>query len=146
MPLNTMSIGRLEVEPMFRVVCMSLAALAFVGCPANTPTPDPTGNLTEASMNFDSDGVAPFLTRLGSLAEGLSEPDLRELTSQIIALPIGSERSWEFVVRHDESEVPLRVHAVMDDNEAPDLYFYTSPQLATAIQAELLEFAESRGM
>jgi hypothetical protein len=97
-------------------------------------------------MNFDLDGVGPFLSRLTTMIEGFGDAEVRQLSQDIAAIPIESERSWDFMVQYQGAEVPLRVRAFMDDIDAPDLYFFTSPELAGAIQRELLAFAELQGM
>jgi hypothetical protein len=97
-------------------------------------------------MNFDLDGVGPFLSRLTTLVEGFGDGEVRQLSEGIAAIPVESERTWDFMVRYQGAEVPLQVRAFMDDIDAPDLYFFSSPELAGAIQRELTAYAESLGM
>jgi len=104
------------------------------------------GELHEASMNLDLEGVQPFLQRVGSLVEGFSSDQIQTLAGEIGALPIEAERDWAFTVRYRGAEVPLQVHALMDDTDAPDLAFFTTRELAAEIQREMTAFAEEAGI
>lgn len=42
--------------------------------------------------------------------------------------------------------MPLRLVIFMDDVDAPDLYFFTHPELAADIEEELHQFWDERGM
>jgi hypothetical protein len=100
--------------------------------------------LDEASMNFDAEEVGPFLGRLTSKVPILPAFDCDRLAREIAAVPVARVGRWTFDVVYDERHVPLEVRAAMEDFNAPDVYFYTVPELAERIQAEMRAFAESR--
>ena len=101
--------------------------------------------LAEASMNFDSADVRPFLERIARTLHVFSPADVDRLSQEITALPVDGEREWQFEVDHEGSKVPLRIRAAMDDVDAPDVYFFTVPALAESLQKELKAFADERG-
>ncbi|WP_435013445.1 hypothetical protein [Xanthomonas arboricola] len=125
-----------------------VAAFAFLlfasgaACSASTPTVDVSG-LSEASMNFDQDGVGPFLHELSSSVSTNLDPDA--LTNAIDALPVETSGNWEFSVNLNGKHERLVVVAFKDDVDAPDLAFYTSPELATKLQRHLESFAQAQG-
>jgi hypothetical protein len=136
------------MQPLVKTLAALVAVLGLsIACSSGEPSGEAdVSGLTEASMNFDLDWVGPFLSRLTTLVEGFGDAEVRQLSESIAEIPVESERSWDFMVRYQGAEVPLRVRAFMDDIDAPDLYFFTSPQLASAIQRELRTYAESLGM
>jgi hypothetical protein len=100
--------------------------------------------LGEASMNFDSEEVGPFLGRLTSKFPILPSCDCDRLAREIAAVPVARVGRWHFDVVYDERAVPLEVRAAMEDFNAPDVYFFTVPELADRIQAEMFAFADQR--
>jgi hypothetical protein len=127
----------------------SWLVLSLVGC-TNTSTTtvgtrEANVELKEASMNFDLSDVQPFLQRLTQKLQLLTMEDIDRLSREIAAVPVEEERRWQFDVMHEGKTVPLKIRAFMDDVEAPDIFFFTVPGLADAIQAELISFAEDQG-
>ena len=119
-----------------------LLSASGAACSAPTPPIDVSG-LTEASMNFDQEGVGPFLHELSdSLVSNL---DAGALTKAIDSLPVEQTGNWEFFVNSDGHTERLVVVAFKDDIDAPDLAFYTSPELAAKIQIQLESFAQAQG-
>src|SRR5579862_7411843 len=100
--------------------------------------------LEEASMNFDCEEVGPFLGRLTSKFPILPPCDCDRLVREIAAVPVARVGKWHFDVTYDQRSVPLEVRAAMEDFNAPDVYFFTVPELADRIQAEMRAFADSR--
>jgi hypothetical protein len=100
--------------------------------------------LEEASMNFDAEEVGPFLGRLTSKLPILPPYDCERLAREIAAVPVTRVGRWTFDVVYDQRHVPLEVRAAMENFNAPDVYFYTVPELADQIQAEMRLFASAR--
>jgi hypothetical protein len=100
--------------------------------------------LEEASMNFDPEEVRPFLERLTSKLPILQPTDIDRLSREIAAVPVARVGRWRFDVIYNERNVPLEVRAVMEDVDAPDVYFFTASELADEIQAEMRAFADAR--
>ncbi|MBV6861860.1 hypothetical protein, partial [Xanthomonas euvesicatoria] len=95
------------------------------------------------SMNFDQEGIRPFLHELSSsIASNL---DADALTEAIATLPVEQTGNWEFSVNSDGQTERLVIVAFKDDIDAPDLSFYTSPGLAAKIQRQLESFAQVQG-
>jgi hypothetical protein len=100
--------------------------------------------LEEASMNFDSGEVRPFLERLTSKLRILQSNDIDRLAREIAIVPVSRVGRWTFDVVYKQRDVPLEVRAAMEDVDAPDVYFFTAPDLADQIQAEMRAFADAR--
>jgi hypothetical protein len=100
--------------------------------------------LVEASMNFEGPNVRPFLERLERKLHALSPADVDRLSREIAAVPVDEEREWQFDVTHEGQNVPFRIRVAMDDIDALDMYFFTVPALAAAVEKELRAFADER--
>lgn len=96
---------------------------------------------SEASMNFDQEDVRSFLGRVGGVVDGLPEGRVDRIAAEIAETPLDVTRQWEHVVDFRGVETTLVLHAFMDDVAAPDLHFFTSPELAGAIQELMEQFA-----
>ena len=97
-------------------------------------------------MNFDQEGVGPFLAELsGSFTSGLGPSQAKQLAQSIDALPVEQTGSWEYEVVANGKAERLVVVAFKDDVDAPDLAFYASPELSARIQEQLKSFAEAQG-
>ncbi len=97
-------------------------------------------------MNFDQEGVGPFLTDLSkSISSGFDSRDVVKLTRAIDSLPVEQTGNWEYMVTASGKPERLVVVAFKDDADAPDLAFYTSPALAADIQQRLQSFAAAQG-
>lgn len=101
----------------------------------------PSG-LLEASMNFDSPRVGPFLKRVAGLVSGFGARESAQVTQLLTELEVGEERELRFEVKHAGQMVPFHIGVFMDDVDAPDLYFFTVPQLAAEIDELMKDFCE----
>ena len=99
----------------------------------------------EASMNFDTAQVRPFLARLK--AKLLPDLDVDKLARFISATQVEQERATRITVHIDGRAEAIEVRVFMDDIDAPDLAFRTaSPELAEAIDRQMEAFAEEQGI
>jgi hypothetical protein len=99
----------------------------------------------EASMNFDLENVAPFLTRI-NIRYNLNLP-VDELVKMTHQTKIESEQSRTIQVTFNGLQTQLEYRVFMDDIDAPDLYFFTpSKDLAEAIEDQLEAFADELGI
>jgi len=103
--------------------------------------------LHEASMNFDLDTLRAFLPRVERLVEsGFGLLEAGQVMNLAETLDVGAEGQLEFQVVYRGQWVRIRVQVVMDDIEAPDVYFFTSEDLANAIGDEMIAFGEDLGV
>ena len=122
-----------------------LLSISGASCAQSTPPIDVT-DLTEASMNFDQEGVGPFLGSLSqSFSSGFSADQADKLAAAIDSLPVEQTGNWEYNVTVNGRTERLVVVAFKDDIDAPDLAFYSSPGLAARIQKQLASFAQAQG-
>ncbi|MEJ1097010.1 MULTISPECIES: hypothetical protein [unclassified Pseudoxanthomonas] len=97
-------------------------------------------------MNFDQEGVGPFLAELSrSFTSGLDASQADILAQSIDSLPVGQTGNWEYKVVANGKTERLVIVAFQDDVDAPDLAFYSSPELAARIQDQLESFAQAQG-
>jgi hypothetical protein len=127
------------------MVWLGIGSLFDLSCSVEPRSDVSLGELSEASTNLEVEGVAPLLQRVARLVEGLSRSEVQSLAREIAALPIEAEREWNFKVRYRGGDVALRVVAFMDDVDAPDLAFFTTAELAAAIQREMRAYSQERG-
>jgi hypothetical protein len=107
----------------------------------------PRCDLREFSANFDSDMVRPFLMRIGPFIEfGFGEGQIEQVCQLVATLKHDEERTVEFPIRHAGEDATLGVHVVMDDTDAPDVYFFSPPGLHQQIEAEFRRFSERQGI
>jgi hypothetical protein len=136
-----------NVRPMTRFLAALILLLSISGASRaqDSQTIDITG-LSEASMNFDQEGVGPFLHELSrSFTSGLDPAQAEQLTDSIDALAIEQTGSWEFKVVANGKTERLVIVAFKDDVDAPDLAFYSSPELSARIDEQLEFFARAQG-
>lgn len=108
--------------------------------PGKRVAKEPRGDLSEASMNFDSDSVELFLQQVSVLVSGFGSSEVAEVVRTIDELDVDEERELRFQVDHEGRLVPLRICVFMDDIDAPDLYFFTTSALAEEIGHLLAAF------
>lgn len=104
-------------------------------------------NLTEASMNFDLENVQPFLVRMAKHIEsGFTGTEIRAIAEFVADTGVQDEREITLSVVVDGHSTPLVIRAFMDDIDAPDLYFFTTADLAAKIDSEFEAFCEELGI
>jgi hypothetical protein len=103
----------------------------------------PSG-LSEASMNFDSTQVGPFLKRVTELVSHFGTREIAQVTGLLHELEVGEERELRFEVKHAGQTVPLLIGVFMDDVDTPDLYLFTVPQLAVQLEELMRDFCEEQ--
>ena len=101
----------------------------------------------EASMNFDLETVEPFLNRLVHIFDsGINAAKVKEMTEFTKATPVESQNNMDIEVVYKGKETLLKYGVFMDDIDAPDLYFFTSKELAEEIQNEMSKYADELGI
>ena len=99
----------------------------------------------EASMNLDLPNVRPLLLELNSDLE--LDLEVEEIVSFVRSVPMEEERDTRIKANFGGAQHTLTLNVYMDDNESPDIYFFTENEsLAQAIQQQMVAFAESRGL
>jgi hypothetical protein len=128
----------------FRALLFSV--LAVVGCTAATQPID-TAGLSEASMNLDQEHVGPLLTQISRLfPAGFTQDAAAKVSDNVDGLWVGQSGNWEFSVTFNGQPARLVIAAHKDDSDAPDLYFFSSPDVAAQINKELAAFSETYGI
>lgn len=127
-----------------RLAGVLVGALAAIGC-GGWGGADLSG-LTEASANFDLQNVEPFLLRVAAQVDGLGTEEVNVLVREVSAMSPDAEESWAFEVVYQGVVTPLHIRVFMDDVDAPDVYFFTSPELAEAINKQMTAYFEELGI
>ena len=129
----------------FIATLVLLLSASGMSCAQQAPPIDVSG-LSEASMNFDQEGVGPFLAELSrSFTSGLEPSQAGSLAQSIASLPVDQTGNWEYTVVANGKTERLVIVAFKDDIDAPDLAFYSSSELAARIQERLESFAQAQG-
>lgn len=99
----------------------------------------------EASMGFDLENVAPFLSDLEAKYKfGIEVNKLAEFTASV---QVEEEKSIIIEISDSGRNSKMEFRVFMDDVEAPDIYmFFDSPQLSEAVGNYMLSWAEEHGM
>ena len=126
-----------------------LLLLLLATCVASSPDDGQENAISydrEASMNFDLEDLVPFLLRVSQKLDGFSTADAERIGKAVASMEVGTEREWPFEVMEAGAEVPLRVRVLLDDNDAPDAFFFSSAGVAQLINGEMRAFAEEWGI
>lgn len=120
--------------------------LILIGCFSEDSEKSPNTTLEEASMAFDSEHVEPFLKKISPFFDsGFSEEQITKIVMEMKKLKIGRETELRFKPTYKGNPTTLKVGIFMDDVDAPDLYFYSTPELAEWLQNELESYGEEIG-
>jgi len=93
-------------------------------------------------MNFDSENVRPFLETLNANAAGtIDESALASVDRALNTMSVDDTRD---VLLNADTGLALQIF--MDDIQAPDLYFFGSPETITYIEKIFFAFAAALGI
>lgn len=139
-----------EVREMRKcIACLTVSFLLVLAlapqCRAQSPrVPVAESGEQEASSGFDSEDVEPVLLRVSSLVKsGFSPAQAKELATRIVRTPVGSEMSAAYEVTVGTTRARIRIVAIMRDYAAPDVYFFSIPALAQAIDGQITAYMAS---
>jgi hypothetical protein len=108
---------------------------------------DVSTDLQESSMNFDMKNLRPFLVRLSHIVQaGFSESEIETVISLAMKLKVDQQNDFTFDIKYNDKSTKLKISILLDDIDAPDVYFYSCPELANAINNEMVKFAEELGI
>ena len=101
---------------------------------------------SETSANFDLEDVRPVPMRIsGVVQRGFGEAEVEQVAAGIAAQPVEAERADEFAVSFEGTPGTLRIVAVMDDGDAPDLSFSAPAALVQRIDSLIGAYLTERG-
>ena len=104
----------------------------------------------EASINLDASDLEPVMHRVRALCEqGISDERIKEVVSVPADFArefVDDSTQWTLDVVCGGQTAQLRIEVVMDDIDAPDIYFYSDNEKVTnAIQETLIAYMEEQG-
>ena len=98
-------------------------------------------------MNLDQEHVGPLLNQISALfPAGFTLDAAAKVTDQVDGLWAGQSGNWEFSVTFNGQPARLVIAAYKDDSDAPDLYFFSTTDVAAQINKELAAFSEAQGI
>ena len=101
----------------------------------------------ESSTGFDLEHVRPFLKRISLLIEsGFGETQIDRVCQLAEKMEVDATEELEFPIRFGGKDTFMRITIFMDDVESPDVYFFSPPDLAAKIDAEMESFFEELGI
>jgi hypothetical protein len=140
------------------LVLLSLLAVAGGGCApgdddvaATMAREQEAGNpgvdgLAEASTNFAQSDITPFLTRISRhFSSGLDAQAIARLDAAVAAVPYEQTQRWEIDVVHEGRPERIVFAAYKDDALSPDVYFFTTPEIAAKISQDMEDYATGIG-
>ena len=93
---------------------------------------------SETSMNFDGEEVGPFLVRLAEHPRFALPRDFASaITEALPELALDETRRWRIDGDFDARAMRLEIQIFMDDVNAPDLSFHSSPEVIAEIDKAL---------
>lgn len=116
-----------------------LSILVVVGC-TGTTQPIDTAGLAEASKSLNHVHVRPVLSGVSKLfSTGFTIDDAAKVSDQIDRLRLRQSSIWEFsVTSHSGRPARLVIAAYKSNLDAPELYFYSSPEVVDQIAYKLV--------
>jgi len=95
----------------------------------------------EASTNLDLANLAPLLKSVQQLIQsGFGDADVAQTVTTVRSMPVGQTKEMKFKTVFREKETTLRLQVKRDDVDSVDIWFLTSPELATEIQKTMKSF------
>ncbi len=91
-------------------------------------------NLEEVSGNFDFHELPVVLKHISKVVGGLGGPQVENAEAQVALMKPDEEIAIGLEVIFQGDRVPLQVRAFLDDQDAPEVAFFTSPRLARTIR------------
>lgn len=101
---------------------------------------------SEASMNFDAEEVAPFLTQLTNNPRFTFPANLAaEIGGSLPNIEVDDTKRWSITCGFDGGDIAMEIEVFMDDIDAPDLYFFSTQDAVSELDRELVAFSEATG-
>ena len=131
-----------RVRPLAIAFAMALTTPAL--CVGQNPRPHPGEQ--ESSTNLDAEDLAPVLTRLRHLTTGgLTTQQADSLRTRITAQPVQTEATYPLHLTRGGRAVTVRLVVWKDDPQAYDVFFFTTADLAKALDREIAAYMASVG-
>lgn len=125
------------------VIVLVVAIVVVVGCKQKSAS----SKLQESSMNFDMQNLQPFLLRVSHIVQaGFTESEIEIIMSSAKNMKVDQQNDFSFDITHNDKRAKLKISIFLDDIDAPDVYFYSCPELARKINNEMIKFAEELGI
>ena len=98
--------------------------------------------LAEASINLDLSKFQPVLQATSKLIDtGFTDSEASGMITEARGTPVGESRRREFAITYRGRKTVLRIEFKRDDEDAVDVWFFTTPALAKLIQQRMDEIA-----
>lgn len=107
-------------------------SLASFGCHAE--------ELSEASVNLDLRQFHPLLQATSKLIDsGFGDEQIRRAMTDVHETAVGASRRRDFPITYQGRKTTLRIEFKNDDEDALDVWFFSTPDLAKLIQQRMRE-------
>jgi hypothetical protein len=106
-----------------------------------------SSELKEFSTSFNLQNLQPFLSKISDvITKGFSDAEINEIVTSVNRMKPDEQREFYFDIRYKDKASKLKVSIFMDDIDAPDVYFYSCPELSSIIEGEFIKFANELGI
>ena len=102
-------------------------------------------SLKETSVNLELSDLQPVLDRVSKLVADLPSAVTDRILHDVNGMSVKGQRDWSLNVTYDGRKVPLVIRVFMDDQNSPDTYFFTVPDLAKQIDDIITKYMEALG-
>ena len=93
----------------------------------------------EASVSCDASQLSPLLKAVQELiVKGFSETEVSQVANAFRSMAVGETKEFKFPVVFRDREATLRIQLKKDDVDAVEIWFFTEPELAAAIQKAIV--------
>lgn len=131
-----------QLRPVALAVALALATPTL--CLGQNPRPHPGEQ--ESSANLDAEDLGPVLTRLRHLTTGgLTTQQADSLRARITAQPVQTEATYPLHLTRAGRAAAVRLVVWKDDPQAYDVFFFTTADLAKALDREIAAYMASVG-
>ena len=97
----------------------------------------------EASMNFDTYTIQPFLERVALfISSGFAQNEIAKVVDLAIHMKVNEEQEVEFSIEYMGQKSILKIAIFKDDLTEAEIYFFASPNLAELLQTEIERYTE----
>jgi len=96
--------------------------------------------LVETSANFDMDNVGPFMERVsGVIPSGFGPAEVAQVVALAQGMEVNDEQVLTFNITFAGQPIQLYINVFLDDVDAPDVYFFSTPALIKKIEEIMRE-------
>ena len=125
---------------------IGICVISMTSCTANEKKRPPMGDLVESSTNFDASDIRPFCKRVSPLiTAGFGDAEITAVADLAQSMAHEEEKELVFNIRLGNQECVMRIVLFKDDIDSFQVFFFSPPELAEKITAEIVRYCDELG-